>query len=124
RAVAAKVALVVVDDLQRAVFALDDRDRVVDPAHEWMVELDAAVEDAHPDAGTGRAAPRPLPGHLLGQRHRHADPLDRLRGQTPGWELLLFLELVQLDRGAHCAQRNRAKSCALRRPRNAPLRPR
>ncbi len=94
RAVPAKVALVVVDDLQLAFLVAQDRDRVVDAADERMVMLDAAVEDADPDAGAGRAAPRPLPRHLVGQRHRHADPVDGLRRQAPGREVLLFGVLV------------------------------
>ena len=101
RSVPAEVALAVVDDLQLAVLVAKDCDRAVDAADERMVELDAAVEDADPDAGAGRAAPRPLSCHLLGQRHRHADPVHRLRRQAPGRKVLLFGVLVQLDRRAH-----------------------
>src|SRR5207247_8844144 len=88
-AVTAEIALAVVDDLQLAVLVAEDGDRVVDAADERMVELDAAVEDADADACAGRAAPRPLARHLLGQRRRQADPVDRLRRQAPGRELLL-----------------------------------
>ena len=74
---------------------------VVDAPDEGMVELDAAVEDAGPDAGAGRAAPGPLSVTCSGSRHRYADPVDRLRRQAPGREVLLFGVLVQLDRGGH-----------------------
>ena len=94
RAVPAEVALVVFDDLQLAVLVAQDRDRVVDAADKRMLVLDAAVEDADPDAGAGRAAPRPLPRHLVGQRHRHANPVDGLCRQAPGREVLLFGVLV------------------------------
>ena len=66
-------------------------------AHERMVDLDPAVQDADADACAGRAVPGPLPRHLLGQIHRHADPVDRLRGKARGRELLLFVVLVQFD---------------------------
>jgi len=60
-----------------------------------MVELDAAVEDADAHARAARAVPRPLPRHLLGQRHRHPNPVDGLGRQAPGRQLLVFFELVQ-----------------------------
>ena len=99
----AEVSLRVVDDLQLAVFVANDGDRVVDATDERMVELDAAVEDADPDSGARRAAPRPLSRHLVGQGHRHPDPVNRLGRKAPGRKFLLFFGgvLVQLDGGAH-----------------------
>ena len=99
----AEVAFRVVDDLQLAVVVAHDRDRAVDATDERMVELDAAVEDADPDAGAGRAAPRPLSRHLRrASVDGHADPVDGLRRKAPGRKFLLFFGvLVELDGGAH-----------------------
>ena len=100
----AEIALAVLEDLQLALLVAEDRHRVVDSADERMVELDAAIEDADPDAGARRAASGPFPRHLIGQRHRHPDPVNRLRGQAPGREVLSFVVFVQFDRGAHRAR--------------------
>ncbi len=84
RSVPAKIAFRVVDDLELVVVVAQNRDGAVDATDERVLELDAAVEDADADTGPGRTAPCPLPGHLLRQRHRHADPVDRLGRKAPG----------------------------------------
>ena len=120
RSVAAEVALGVLDHLQLAVVVAEHCDGVVDATHEWMVELDSAVEDADPDTGAGGAAPGPLPGHLVRQRDGHADPVDRLGRQAPGGKVLVLGVLVQLDDGAHrtpiIAGSGQASWCSARRP--------
>ena len=54
---------------------------------EWVVTLDAAVEDADADALAGRPVPGPLAGYLRGPRALECDPLGRAGGQAPGGKL-------------------------------------
>src|SRR6266404_7894844 len=83
-----KVSLCVVF-LEDHLVTLDrDCDRLLHVAHQRMARFDAAVEDAHPRARSGRPAPGPLardlPGPFLGQ----GDPFGRLRRKAPGWKFL------------------------------------
>ncbi len=55
-------------------------------ADQWVPRLDAAVDDAHPRAGAGRAAERPVAGDALRPRMRarerlHGRPVDGVGGK-------------------------------------------
>src|SRR6266542_1494987 len=52
-----------------------------------MIELDAAVEDADPDALPGRTAPGPLTGDLRRPRALERNLVGRAGRQAPGGEL-------------------------------------
>ena len=104
---AADVAFGVLGDERPAVLAGGDDDRAVDLADERVVALDPAVEDADADALAGRAAPRPLAGHLRGPVAVERDPPGRAGGQAPGGKLGLG------HYGATaCSSASRSRTCA------------
>src|SRR5439155_23719808 len=82
-AVTGDVALAVrLDD--RLVSVQPDRDRLLHRPDGWVIELDAAVQDAHAYACTRRASPGPVPRDALGPVGRKSDPMDGVAGQAPG----------------------------------------
>jgi hypothetical protein len=74
-AVAAEVALGVLDDLDLVLVVAVEGDGAFDFAHARMAGLDPAVEDADADALSGRAAEGPVAGDTLGPVDADRDPV-------------------------------------------------
>src|SRR5438067_6940752 len=91
RPVAAEVALAVLLGDRRAALVDDDRDRAVHRPDVRVARLDAAVEDAHPDAGPARAAERPGASHPLRPAGLDADAPCRLGPEAPRWKRAIGL---------------------------------
>ena len=90
RAVAAEVAAVVVRDGD-LVALLRDGDRALHGSDQRMVELDAAVEDAHAYPRTRCVAERPLAVDTLGPQRGEVDRVAGGGGKAPGGKLLVRL---------------------------------
>ena len=99
----AEVALGVVLDDDLPVLGLAQRDRPLERPDERMIGLDAAVEDADPNPGPGRAAERPVACNAL--RPFDSDPNLGRRGgwEAPGREGLAGIPLGLLLGLSHAA---------------------
>ena len=89
-AVPAEVAAGVRLDVEPAVLVTLHRDRRLHRSDARM-GIDAAVDHAHPDAGAGGAAERPLARHALRPIALHVRPGERRGRQAPGRQFLACL---------------------------------